>query len=43
LRTYDLPEPDEEMIDKRAGRLISEFSEMVFPADYIPGAKRKVL
>ncbi|ELU12174.1 hypothetical protein CAPTEDRAFT_158558 [Capitella teleta] len=37
----DSASPDDEMIDKRAGKMISEFSEMVFPEGYVPGAKRK--
>ena len=36
-------EPNVEHITKRAGRLISEFKELVFPDGYTPGAKRKVI
>ena len=34
--------PDEEKIDKRAGKLAQEFKNLVFPENYIPGSKRKV-
>ncbi|XP_052799774.1 X-ray repair cross-complementing protein 5-like [Mya arenaria] len=33
--------PDEDRIKKRAGSAITEFKDLVFPADYNPGAKRK--
>ena len=34
--------PNEAMINKRAGRLITEFKELVFPDGYVPGQKRRV-
>ena len=35
--------PDEEKIEKRAGKISKEFSDLVFPEGYQPGAgKRKV-
>lgn len=44
----DLPEevkdytlPDDEKMGKRAGKLLEEFKDLVFPADYTPGVKRK--
>lgn len=33
--------PDEEKIQKRAGDVIEKFKDLVFPSDYVPGAKRK--
>ena len=30
------------MIQKKAGKLIDTFKDMVFPEGYVPGAKRKV-
>ena len=42
----DLTSPDVDMINKRAGKLIDEFKELVFPAGYDPGStatKRKVM
>ena len=42
----DLTLPDEDMISKRAGTLLDQFRDLVFPAGYNPkkksGAKRKV-
>lgn len=42
----DLTEPDLERISRRAGGLLQEFKEMVYPPGYDPegkgGAKRKV-
>ena len=42
----DLTEPDLERISRRAGGLLQEFKEMVYPPSYDPegkgGAKRKV-
>lgn len=35
--------PDEERIEKRAGQLAQEFKDLVFPDDYEPGSKRKVV
>lgn len=35
--------PDQIKMEKRAGRIIQEFKDLVFPADYVPGAKRKVI
>lgn len=35
--------PDEERMKKQAGEAISNFKDLVFPADYTPGSKRKVL
>ncbi|CAH1785312.1 unnamed protein product [Owenia fusiformis] len=37
----DLTLPDERGITKRAGKIIEEFKELVFPEGYTPGAKRK--
>jgi len=43
----DLTEPDMERIKRRAGNLLDEFKELVFPVDYDPekkpGNKRKVI
>ena len=30
------------MIQKKAGKLIDSFKDMVFPDGYVPGAKRRV-
>ena len=30
------------MMERRAGRILEEFKDLVFPADYEPGAKRRV-
>ena len=42
----DLTEPDLDRIERRAGNLLNEFKELVFPPDYDPekkpGTKRKV-
>ena len=35
-------EPNEGQIDKKAGKLISSFKDIVFPEDYVPGAKKRV-
>ena len=35
--------PDDEKMGKRAGKLLEEFKDLVFPADYTPGVKRKVV
>lgn len=37
----DLTTPDVERIDRRAGKLIQEFKDLVFPDGYVPGAKRR--
>lgn len=37
------PVPDEDRIDRRAGLIMQEFKDVVFSADYQPGAKRKVI
>ncbi len=34
--------PNEEKMTKRAGKLVDEFKELVFPVGYTPGVKRKV-
>ena len=34
--------PDEEKIEKRAGKIAQEFKALVFPDGYQPGSKRKV-
>jgi len=34
--------PDEEKIEKRAGKIAEEFKALVFPDGYQPGSKRKV-
>ena len=34
--------PNEEKMTKRAGKLVEEFKELVFPVGYTPGVKRKV-
>ena len=45
-KVADLTLPDEDMISKRAGNLLDQFRDVVFPAGYDPekkgGAKRKV-
>ena len=43
----DLTEPDLNMISKRAGNLLEQFKDLVYPANYDPekkvtGTKRKV-
>ncbi|XP_078670964.1 X-ray repair cross-complementing protein 5-like [Branchiostoma floridae x Branchiostoma belcheri] len=38
---YDFTQPDKERIDRRAGQLVGEFKDMVFPDGYTPGAKPK--
>jgi len=38
----DFTLPDEEKIEKRAGKISQEFKDLIFPSDYVPGAKRKV-
>lgn len=41
----DLTEPDEDRISKRAGALLDQFRDMVYPTWYDPkksGTKRKV-
>ena len=41
----DLTEPDEDRISKRAGALLDQFQDMVYPTWYDPeksGTKRKV-
>ncbi|KAI8489564.1 X-ray repair cross-complementing protein 6 [Branchiostoma belcheri] len=38
---YSPTEPDKERIDRRAGQLVGEFKDMVFPDGYTPGAKPK--
>ncbi|RUS91305.1 hypothetical protein EGW08_000919 [Elysia chlorotica] len=35
-----IPVPPEDVI-KRAGRVLDEFRDLVYPADYVPGQKRK--
>jgi ATP-dependent DNA helicase 2 subunit 1 len=37
----DFTLPDEEKIEKRAGKISQEFKALVFPTDYQPGTKRK--
>ena len=34
--------PNNKMIQKKAGKLIDSFKDMVFPEGYVPGAKRRV-
>ena len=34
--------PNNKMIQKKAGKQIDAFKDMVFPEGYVPGAKRKV-
>ena len=33
--------PCVEDVTKRAGRVLDEFKDLVYPADYVPGQKRK--
>jgi hypothetical protein len=33
--------PDEDKIEKRAGKIAQEFKSLVFPDGYQPGTKRK--
>lgn len=35
--------PANDKIQKKAGSAIKDFMELVFPADYTPGQKKKVL
>ncbi|XP_050410983.1 X-ray repair cross-complementing protein 5 isoform X2 [Patella vulgata] len=37
----DYTMPYKENVQKRAGRIIDDFKDLVFPADYVPVAKRK--
>ena len=43
----DLTEPDVDRITRRAGTLLDQFKDLVYPPDYDPdkkpGAKRKVV
>lgn len=34
--------PADDKINKKAGGVIREFVELVYPADYVPGQKRRV-
>ena len=34
--------PDIDRIDKRAGALMQEFKDLVYPEHYVPGAKKRV-
>ena len=34
--------PRVEDVTKRAGKVLDEFKDLVYPADYVPGQKRKV-
>ena len=34
--------PNDERMTKRAGKVIEEFKDLVFPAGYEPGAKKRV-
>ena len=34
--------PDNDRIDKRAGALMQEFKDLVYPENYVPGAKKRV-
>ena len=34
--------PNDEKMQKRAGKLLEEFKDLVFPEGYTPGVKRKV-
>lgn len=34
--------PDNQRMEKRAGKLMEEFKDLVFPAGYVPGAKKRV-
>ncbi|XP_067655982.1 X-ray repair cross-complementing protein 6-like [Haliotis asinina] len=37
----DYTKPNDEKMRKRAGQTIEDFKDLVFPEDYVPGAKRK--
>ena len=37
-----LPVPNEKRMYKKAGRIIEEFKDLVFPEAYVPGVKRRV-
>ena len=42
LGFHSIVEPNERQIDKKAGRLIAEFKDQVFPDGYVPGARKRV-